>query len=236
MKYILTLAAGFVAASTYGQCTISGDSSIKLNGTATFSVDQKADCNDCYSWKSSADQNIFFDGNSKSNQINVRASQVGKSVISVAFKNGQSNIQCEKTVDVVDSKPADSKCGVNISDFKEVKVNDKVISFFPNENSSDYLYNWTVKYANGEVKESAEKIPQFFFSEMNYITLVKLKIASKSPICTVGISKKYEQNFWTPTTKQLGKVEQKVYSPMSYSDYMKPEDTTKTNIKSTDKK
>ncbi|MCD9856174.1 hypothetical protein LUD75_15720 [Epilithonimonas sp. JDS] len=225
MKKYFIMVAGFLAANSYGQCTIAGNSTIKINENASYSVDAKAQCEDCYSWK--LDQNLKTDGNLKSGVINVQALKIGKQTLSVSVFNVQS-LQCEKTIEVVDDNQsvAKNKCGVNIDDFKEIKVNDSVISFFPNENSSDYSYEWMVTYANGEVKNSSEKIPQFFFSEINYVKLVKLKIINKIANCTVSISKNYDQYYWKPTTT-VGKIEQKVYSPVSYSDYIKSSDRNK---------
>jgi len=223
MKKFLTLAAGFLATISYAQCTIAGNSAIKPNETTTFSVDAKAQCDECYFWKSSNEQNLKIYGNNKTNKITVKTGSLGKSTLSVSVLTNQGPLQCEKIIEVVDTKQnvAENSCGIQIDDFKDVKVTESVISFFPNENSSDYLYKWSVTYVNGETQESSEKIPQFFFSEINYITTVKLKITSKSPICSITLTKKFEQNYWKPTNTKLGITEQKVYSQGSYSEYVK---------------
>jgi len=238
MKKILTLAAGFLATITFGQCTIAGNSSIKLNETATFSLDSKAQCEECYSWKSSNEQNLKIDGNNKTNKITVQAISLGKSTVSVSVLTSQGPQQCEKIIDVLDTKQnsVESSCGIQIDDFKDVKVTESVISFFPNENSSDYNYKWTVTYVNGDVQESTEKIPQFFFSEINYITTVKVKISTKSPICSITLTKKFEQNYWKPTNTKLGVIEQKVYSQGSYSEYVKSDDKKKNDINNINQK
>lgn len=223
MKKYLTLAAGFLATISFGQCTIVGSSTIKINETAPFSVNAKAQCEECYSWKPSPDQNFTVDGNTKSNVINVKAANPGQGTISVSILSDKGLLQCEKTIDVFDAKQdlTDKNCGVFIDDFKEVKVTESVISFFPNENSNDYLYKWAVTYINGDTQESTEKIPQFFFSDINYITSVKLKITTKTPLCSVTLSKKFEQSYWKPTSANFGSIEQKAYSQGSYSDYVK---------------
>lgn len=155
--------------------------------------------------------------------INVKAANPGQGTISVSILSDKGLLQCEKTIDVFDAKQdlTDKNCGVFIDDFKEVKVTESVISFFPNENSNDYLYKWAVTYINGDTQESTEKIPQFFFSDINYITLVKLKIMTKSQLCSVTLSKKFEQSYWKPTSANFGSIEQKAYSQGSYSDYVK---------------
>lgn len=225
MKKILILAAGFLATVSYGQCTVSGSNSLKLNDIATFSIDAKAQCDDCYLWKSSDENNLKIEGNNKTSQISVKAAGLGKSTVSVSVLTKDGSLQCEKIIDVVDPKQtADANsCGIRIDDFKEVKVTESIISFFPNENASDYTYRWTVTYANGDIQESTEKIPQFFFSEINYLSTVKLKITSKMPICSITLTKKFEQNYWKPTTTKLGITEQKTYIPGSYSEYVKTE-------------
>lgn len=237
MKKFLILVAGSLAALSFGQCTIAGNNSIKLNGSDTFSVDTKAQCEECYFWKS-ADQNIKIDNNNKANKITVTAVNIGKSTLSVSILSDQGLLQCEKIIDVVDPKQsvAENNCGVFIDDFKDVKVTESIISFFPNENSNDYLYKWTVTYINGDSQDSTEKIPQFFFSEINYITMVKLKITTKSPLCSITLAKKYEQNYWKPTTTKLGNIEQKPYSQGSYTEYIKSGDKTKNDISNVSQK
>lgn len=226
MNKLFILFAGFLAANSYGQCKIAGNSIIRLNENAAFSVDAKAQCGDCYLWK--LDENLKTDGDLKSGTINVKALKMGKQTLSVSVFNGQT-LQCEKIIEVVDDSQsvAKNKCGVNTDDFREVKVRDSVISFFPKENSSDFSYDWMITYANGEIKNSLEKTPQFFFSDINYIKIVKLKVINKIANCTVSISKNYDQNYWKPTTT-AEKIEQKVYSPVSYSDYVKSSDKDKT--------
>ncbi|MPT31665.1 hypothetical protein [Epilithonimonas hungarica] len=234
-KYLFMVAGLWAINSSYAQCTISGSNILKLNETTSFTVDTKGQCEECYLWKSSNDKNVTFEGSLKTNKINLTPKDVGKNNISVSILTDKGPVECGKTVEVVENKPgvAQNNCGINIDDFKEVKVSESVISFFPNENRiSDYLYKWTVTYANGEIQESTEKIPQFFFSEINYITLVKLKITSKSPICSLSVSKKYEQNFWKPSsTTKTTSIEQKAYSQGSYNEYIKPDDNKiKTEI------
>ncbi|WP_312768878.1 hypothetical protein [Epilithonimonas sp.] len=230
MKNLLSLIVGLLTIGNfYAQCNITGNKIIAPNEITTFSVDAKAQCEECYLWKSSNEQAFKIEGNNKLNKVSVTGKDFGKSTISVSILTDQGLLQCEKNIELTDLKqsPTGNNCGIKIDDFKEVKVSESIISFFPNFNSGDYLYKWTVTYANGENQESAEKIPQFFYSDINYITMIKLKVSSKSPICSMTISKKYEQNYWGKTATQIDKIEQKTYSPMSYSDYVKPEDKSK---------
>lgn len=233
MKNLLILVVGFLASNSYGQCTITGNQTLKPNETASFTVDAKAQCDECYSWKSSSEPNLIIEGSNKTNKANLKSLQSGKSTISVSVFTNQGLLQCDKIVEVVapiasptlseKKQPLmENSCGIMIDDFKDVKVSDAIISFFPNGNSNDYLYKWTVNYANGEVQESAEKIPQFFYSDINYITTVKLRITRNNPLCSITISKKFDEMFWK--AKKLNQVEQKAYSPVSYNEYVQPKE------------
>lgn len=232
MKKFLALVAGSLATFSFGQCTISGNYLIKLNESAIFNTDSQAQCEECYFWKSSNDHNLKIEGNSKTSQISVKASGLGKSMISVSMLTYKGAAQCDKIIEVVEAEKIISKnnCGVQINDFKDVKVTQSTISFFPNENSNDYDYNWAISYINGDLQESLEKIPQFFFSEINYITKVQLRITPKSSICSVTLTKNFEQNYWKSKDENIGKIEQKIYSQGSYSGYMKSADKAKETI------
>lgn len=227
MKNLFIPIAGFLAiTSLYGQCTITASKIPVQNETTTFTVDTKAQCEECYSWKVSNDDVVKIEENNKINKINVTGKGTGKSTISVSVLTAKGLVQCEKDINIIDSRQqlVENSCGIKIDDFKDVKVNESIISFFPNANSSDYLYKWTVAYSNGESSESDDKIPQFNYSDSNYITSVKVKITNKALLCSITLMKKFDQNYWR-ATKNI--VEQKAYSPISYSDYVKPENKTK---------
>lgn len=222
MKKIFVLAAGFTAAYSFGQCTISGNAIIKQNENPEFTIDSKAQCYECYSWQSSNDDILKINGNNNTNKISAKAMLPGKSTIAVSFLTSRGAVQCEKIVEIIGhDEKAPKNCDLEVSDFKDVMVTESEISFFPNENSGNYNYNWTVSYVNGDVQESTEKIPQFFFSEINYIILVTLRIESKNPVCSVTLTRSFEQSYWKSKGGNVGKIEQKTYSPGSYSDYVK---------------
>lgn len=223
MKKVFIMVVSFLATSTlYCQCTITGNSSLITNQTSTFTIDKKAQCVECYSWKSSDEKNIVIEGNKKGNSIIVNGKNPGLSNISVSVFTENGIEKCEKTVNVSDNNVmkqnniVDNSCGIRIDDFKGVKVSESVISFFPNVNSEDYFYKWTVSYSNGQSNESTEKIPQFNLSASGYITSVKLKVTNKTQFCSIAILKKFDENYW-----KSSRVEQKIYSPISYSDYVK---------------
>lgn len=242
MKNILILVVGFLASNSYGQCIIAGNTTTQLNEITSFTVDTKAQCEECYSWKATPESNLIIDGNNTTNKINVKSMQAGKGTISVSLFTGQDLVQCEKLIEVL-AQTALAKsinnekkqtfvansCGILIDDFTDVKVNDAVISFFTNGNSSDYTNQWSVIYANDEIQESTEKIPQFFFSEINYITTVKLKVTRNKSLCAVTFTKKYDENYWK--SKRMSPVEQKVYQATSYEEYVHPKGKAKTDSK-----
>lgn len=244
----MILVVSFLASIAHGQCTIAGTNTLNSNEIASYTVDTKAQCDECYSWKSSSETNLTIEGNNKTNKIDVKSGQLGKGTISVSVLTTQGLVQCDKIVEVVAPVAAatsnsnekkqstlENSCGILIDDFKDVRVSDAVISFFPNGNNpSEYLYRWSVTYANGEVKESTEKIPQFFYSDINFITLVKLRITRNNPLCAITISKKFDENFWK--AKKMSKIEQKVYAPVSYSEYAKPVEKIKPSYNNTSSK
>jgi len=227
MKNLFIPIAGFLAITNlYGQCAITPSKIPTPNEITTITVNADAQCDECYSWKSSNEQVVKIEGNNKLKSVNLAGKSFGKSTISVSILTDKGVVLCEKNIDIVDPKQnlLENSCGINIDDFKDVKVSESIISFFPNANSGDYLYKWTVSYANGETSESTEKIPQFTYSESNYINSVKLKISNKVLLCSITLSKKFDANYWK-ASKNI--VEQKVYSPISYSDYVKPTDKSK---------
>lgn len=227
MKNLFIPIAGFLAISNvYAQCTITPSKIPTPNEITTITVDANAQCDECYFWKSSNEQVVKIEGSNKLKSINLAGKNFGKSTVSVSILTDKGAVLCEKNIDIVDPKQnlLENSCGINIDDFKDVKVSESIISFFPNANSNDYLYKWTVTYANGETSESTEKIPQFTYSESNYINSVKLKISNKILLCSITLSKKFDANYWK-ASKNI--VEQKVYSPISYSDYVKPTDQSK---------
>lgn len=224
MKNLFTLVVSFLAIQNiYSQCTISSTSNPSPNQSLTFEVDAKAQCEECYSWKSSDEQILKIDGTNKNKAVKLSSKNPGKANVSVSVLTDKGLLQCDKSVEIVSNTASkqnvfENSCGIPIDDFKDVKVNESIISFFPNVNSNDYQYKWTVKYSNGETGESAEKIPQFSLVANAYINAVKLKITNKVLLCSITLTKKFDENYWK-AAKNV--VEQKTYSPISYSEYIK---------------
>lgn len=232
MKKLLIVIAGFMAIQNlHSQCTISANSNLAANQSTTFTVDTKAQCEECYSWKSSDEQIAKIEGNHKTSSITLSGKNSGKTNLSVSVFTEKGLVQCEKNLEVfgnIASKQnvLENSCGIAIDDFKDVKVNEGIISFFPNSNTGNYLYKWTVIYSTGESSESLEKIPQFKFSSANYINTVKLKLTNKALLCSITLVKKFDENYWKASRNM---VEQKTYSPISYRDYVKSGDEKPTS-------
>lgn len=218
MKKIIFIVAHFIIVQTYAQCNIVADNANAQNEEKSFTVDTKAQCDDCYLWTAPTLQIL---GNNKQNKVTVKNINTESSEISVLVLTADGIKECKKTLETTSSEtpiPQTTKCGITIKDFKEVQVDSETLSFFPNENQFDYSYRWTVVYKNGDKKESSEKIPQFNISENNNITDTKLQVISKSPICSITISKNYPDSFWFQ--KEKIKIEQKMYLQ---SDYVEPQ-------------
>lgn len=111
-------------------------------------------------------------------------------------------MQCSKNIDIMDGnvaapftqEPTKSKCDIEVSNYKEVKVSERIVSFFPNVTNDAYKYSWTATYSNGETMSSTEKVPQFPYSKENGLTRVNVKVTSSK--CMRDFSKTYDANFW----------------------------------------
>lgn len=227
-KFLIPIAGLLAITNLYGQCNMTASKIPNPNEITTITVGLNAQCEECYSWKSSNEDVIKIDGNNKLKSINLLGKNFGTSTVSVSVLTDNGVVLCEKIMDVAGDRQnvLENSCGINIDDFKDVKVSESVISFFPNGNSGDYQYIWTISYANGETKESVDKIPQFPYSDSNSITSVKLKISNKALLCTISLVKKFDANDWN-ASKNV--IEQKVYSPINYSDYIKTNHQSKTS-------
>ena len=81
-------------------------------------------------------------------------------------------------------------CDISIKDFKEVRVSDDILAFFPSSTMNNYAYTWEVSYYNGETRTSKEKVPQFPANKTTMrVKTVKLKVQSKK--CLKEYTKEY---------------------------------------------
>jgi hypothetical protein len=232
LLFILSILSGSLC---FAQCTILGNDMVRQGSRASFSVSATAQCDDCYTWKTTGFQIM---DNKMSNTLSVLATEAGSAKISVTILTATGTKECEKTVSV-ESVKGDSvaiakdslsaiPCKIPIKDFLDVKVGTNMISFFPDVNSSDYDYKWTIVYNTGEIKVSDDKIPQFPFSEIMFPATVRLQSFSRYPICSQILNKTYPQEYWIPKKPVI--IEQRRYEQGNF-DKTKPSVPAKNNAK-----
>ncbi len=217
MKKVLLLGGVLLFNFTFSQCNILGKSTINPNQTETYSVEvDNAQCNDCHLW-STIGSNLEIDGEFRKNNVKIKSINSGKAVLSLSLltsqgliicnknltigANGQSeqiqNIENQKTVsDNISSNSTSTNpdCNINITNYKEVKFAEGIVSYFPDTTNNDIKYIWTAIYQNGDQKESREKVPQFTYSKENGIQTLKLEAISNK--CIKKYSKNYDITFW----------------------------------------
>lgn len=202
MKKTLLLTAIAVYSVAFAQCKIVGNSQAKTTQPETYTIENdNAQCTDCHLW-SVIGSNAAIDGEFRKNSVKIVPNSGGRIILSLTTLTSQGVSQCSKNIDIADNSVAATpspeqnvNCDVEIKNFKEVKFAEGIVSFFPIEqNPKDFKFTWTVSYANGDKKESTEKVPQFPYSEANPINDVKVKIFSGT--CLKSFTKNYEANYW----------------------------------------
>ena len=148
MKKTFTLLFIPAFLSVYGQCSINGKETLSINETTTFSLDKDdAQCEDCHLWVP-VGGNITIETDHKKAKIQVRTVASGKSVLSLAILTPQGLSQCSKNITIIDSKASATTtvtavkpdCGINMTNFKELKYDDSTVTFYPNENNGNHRY------------------------------------------------------------------------------------------------
>ncbi len=211
MKKITFLSLLFFGILLHAQCTINGKSTINLNTEEIYSVaNETAQCKDCHLWVG-VGSSASISGDNRQSSVKLKANTVGRQVLSVAILTQQGLMQCSKNIDIIDNKIAASNnnnngvtttldpvqkpdCNIKISDFKEVKYSENVVSFFPLGDDNQYRYIWTAIYMDGREITSKEKVPQFPFTKTDGIKTVKLQMISDK--CLKSLSKTYDNNYW----------------------------------------
>lgn len=213
MKTLLTLILTVTSIFLAAQCNILGSESIKVGDSVKYSSNIVAKCIDCYSWKIFSQNQLIITDN-KEGQISLKALKEGKAKISLTVETVDRNLTCEKNIEIQNpSQVKEKKCDVEITDFKDVKVDQNTMSFFPNVISQKYSYRWKAFYTDGSVKESEEKIPQFPNNPSWVINSVEVQIFNKISLCTSIITKTFGEKFWFP---KVEKIEQRKYIQGSY--------------------
>lgn len=206
---ILTITSLFLSA----QCNILGSESIKVGDSVKYSSDIVAKCLDCYLWKISSEDFLSVQSSAEG-QISLKALKAGTAKISLTVETVDRNLTCEKNIEIQNpSQVKEKKCDVEITDFKDVKVDQNTMSFFPNVISQKYSYRWKAFYADGSVKESEEKIPQFTNNPGSVINSVEVQIFNKLSLCTSIITRTFGEKVWFP---KVEKIEQRKYFQGSY--------------------
>lgn len=201
MKKLYTLSCLLLATLFYAQCNISGKNTINIGEQATYQIgSEAAQCRDCHLW-TYAGQSISFVGDTRQNILSVSGVQPGAAVLSLTYLSSKGISTCSKNIQVLPSGATPSQspntgidCDININNFKEVKVDNGIVSFFPTGNDGGFGYEWVALYADGSTQSSRDKVPQFNYSKDNSIIRISVKISSK--ICYKNLSKNYENTFW----------------------------------------
>ncbi|MDR2205090.1 MAG: hypothetical protein LBE36_02875 [Flavobacteriaceae bacterium] len=207
MKKIILSVTLLVATQMYSQCNIVGKNAISVSDTETYTIESdNAQCPDCHLW-TMIGGNARIDGEFRKNSVKITPTGGGRVVLSLSVLSSQGFSQCNKNIDIIGGGNVANNsgystnygntsvdCDVSVTDFKEVKYSDGIISYFPVPAGNDFKYNWTAIYFNGEQRESSEKIPQFPYTKENGIRILKVKITSSK--CMKSMSKNYEPMFW----------------------------------------
>ena len=189
-----------VLVSTFGfaQCEITGKSSLVVGETAEYSIsNESAQCKQCHQWTISGNAVISSDDH-KLNNIRIKALAAGKAILSLQYFSSHDLVKCTKEINITDDKaPAakttESNCDVPSINFKEVKIDNSTIAFFP-ESKENLSYTWEAFYADGKHETSAEKVPLFSINEQNPIIKINVKVFAKN--CYKIFAKTYDTSFW----------------------------------------
>lgn len=191
-KNLFLLPLLMVGTGIFAQCNIIGKSHIGFNETAEYTVDVDAQCTDCYQWKAPSNNAVIM-GNGMQKTIGLKGAGNGQTILSTTVLTPQGVSICSKVIEIVggNNSVATSNCDVEITDFKEAKISNRVLALFPNNPSnSSYSYQWTANYSNGDIKTSNEKVPQLPYPFQS----IKVKVTSKK--CYKEYTKTYNDSFW----------------------------------------
>lgn len=207
MKKFTFLSLLFFGILLHAQCTINGKSTINLNTEEIYSVpNETAQCKDCHLWVG-VGNSASISGDNRQSSVKIKANTIGRQVLSVAILTQQGLVQCSKSIDIIDKKTTAQNgttttiepeqkpdCNIKISDFKEVKYSENIVSFFPIGEDNQFRYIWTVTYFDGREVISKEKVAQFSFSKTDAPQSVKLQMVNNT--CLRTLTRTYEKSFW----------------------------------------
>lgn len=181
------------------QC-IKGEQTIFLGEEATFTIDKDlAQCPDCHHWLIKKEQ-FKVNGEQKKNTIKLIPQQLGDFELSSAVltSSGLKNCTLKVTVkeksnlQVQDNTTTD--CKVNVTDFKEIRVDPTNVLLYPNNRTMTYNYTWDITYKNGKTAQLSDIVPTVNRSVNNEIKTIVLRVLTTS--CVRTFTKDYDDTFW----------------------------------------
>jgi len=179
----------------FGQCYISGSAIFKISEEGTYNVENNsAQCADCYLWGNSG-RSIEFVGEIKRSSVKVKATSVGRSILTASMQTAKGLVQCNKIIDVIpDHSIKNPDCDIDFFSYVDEKSSEGTVVFSHRNTENSHKFEWTAAYENGDVKTSVEKVPKFSYSKENGIQTVTAKIISGK--CTRVFTKTYDPYFW----------------------------------------
>ncbi|VDH03183.1 hypothetical protein [Bergeyella zoohelcum] len=188
----------------HSQCFIEGKSVIQPNVEETYTVSRAtAQCTDCHLWVTIGG-NAGIVSDTKKSTIQLKAGASGRQIISTTVLTSDGIAQCSKSIDIGTTTSTNmtdntallnrDTCDIITNNYTEVKTSNTTVNFYPNELNTNFHFQWTTTYFDGETKNSTVSTPQFPFSKTKGIKSVNVKITSSK--CMKEFTKSYEENFW----------------------------------------
>ena len=198
MKNLVVLLFFTAFTTTSAQCNIEGKTTLNIGETANYGVaNESAQCKQCHQWAISGNA-VILSNDHKLNNISIKALSAGRATLSLQYFSSHDLVKCTKEISIIDdkapiAKTAEDNCDVPPINFREVKIDNSTIAFFP-DSKENLNYTWEAFYADGKQETSAEKVPQFSINEQNPIIKIQVKIFAKN--CYKILAKTYDASFW----------------------------------------
>lgn len=208
-RTIILWSLSLIANIANAQCKIVGPDVLNTGQKMTYTIEaDAAQCNECHKWKVNGDATSIT-SETKFNNADIKADKLGKSTLSLSIFTPNGITECSKEITVDDKNqvtlPAEAptNCNIEVKNFREVRYDSQIVSFFPLFNSENeinqndpnrYIYYWTATYKNGETKTSLDNVARFRVNTDNYITKIVLKVITGN--CYKQLSKDYTVDYW----------------------------------------
>lgn len=198
MKKLLILGGLTTSFFLSAQC-IKGEQNLYIGEEYTFSIDKNlAQCPDCHHWLIKSD--LFkINGEQKKNTIKIVPQKVGDYEISSAVLTPSGLKNCSLKVNVSERSTlkvenTTTDCSVNVSDFKEIKVDPTNVILYPNNRTMTYNYTWEITYKNGKTIQISDIVPTVSRSVNNEIKTIVMRVLTTH--CVRTFTKNYDDTFW----------------------------------------